>query len=199
MSHDRSSTLAAAIVRLWDENQRTISIVGLAVVLALAVTVWLLRNQIDALQVAGYPGVFLLNFIGAVSLVLPVPGLITTCGLSVALNPLVLAFLTSLAEVLGEWSAYVIGFGGNTLFDRIPAYRRMRPIVARWMERRGTLLLLLVSAVPNPLFDLVGIAAGTVRYPFRRFMIVVFCGKMFKALMVVYTCHYGITALPWVG
>ena len=199
LQHQNTATSGGSLALLWARHQRLLPVAGLGVVIALAAAAWMLRGVINALPVAGYPGVFLLNFIGAVSIVLPVPGLISTCGLSVALNPFVLACLAGIGESLGECSGYVIGYGGDTLFDRVPMYRRVRPFVARWMRRRGMLLLLLASAIPNPLFDLVGIAAGTAKYPFRRFMIVVFCGKMFKALMVAYTCHYGITALPWVS
>ncbi len=186
------------MAQVWARHQRALSVSGLVLVGAIVLTAWLLRGQIDAVQVAGYPGVFLLNFLGAVSIVLPVPGLITTCTLSVPLNPFVVGCLAGLGEFFGEWSGYVIGLGGNKLFDRVPAYQRMRPVAARWMMKRGAIVLFLFSAIPNPLFDLVGIAAGTVQYPFRRFLAVVFCGKLLKALTVAYTCHYGITALPWV-
>ena len=198
MRQQNSSASTNSFAQYWLGNQRRIAIVGLILVLCLMATAWLFRRTIDALQVAGYPGVFLLNFIGAVALVLPVPGLISTCALSVALNPFVLGCLSGVAETLGEWSGYVIGLGGHTFLDRFPRCRLMRRVLARWMRRRGTLLLLLFSVVPNPVFDLVGIAAGTVQYPFRRFMAVVFVGKVAKGLMVSYTCHYGITVLPWV-
>ena len=174
---------------------------GLIAVSCLIAVAWLFRDTIDALQVAGYPGVFLLNFIGAVALVLPVPGLISTCALSAALNPFVLGLIAGVAESLGEWSGYVIGLGGHTFLDRYPMYRHARTVVAGWMRRRGTLILLVASIIPNPLFDLVGIAAGTVQYPFRRFMAVVFVGKVVKGMTVSYTCHIGITwiaELPWV-
>ena len=180
-------------------NQKRMAIVGLVIVACIIGATWLFRDH--ALEVAGYPGVFLVNFIGAVSLVLPIPGLslIATCGLSVQLNPLALGLLAASGETLGEWSGYVVGYGGHTALDRFGWYRRVRPTMARWMRRRGTLILFAVSAIPNPLFDIVGIAAGSVQYPFRRFMAVVFAGKLIKWLAIAYACHYGIdvSALPF--
>ena len=66
------------------------------------------------------------------------------------------------------------------------------------MERRGLLLIFLVSVIPNPFFDVVGIAAGGVRFPLRRFMLTVWVGKTLKSMMVAYSCFYGVTLLPWV-
>ena len=182
-------------------NQRRLAIAGLVIVVCVIAAAWLFRDH--ALEVAGYPSVFILNFIGAVSLVLPIPGLsiIATCGLSVQLNPLALGLLAASGETLGEWSGYVIGYGGHTMFDRFGWYRRVRPVLAGWMLKRGTLILFVVSAIPNPVFDIVGIAAGSVQYPFKRFMIVVFVGKLVKWLAIAYACHYGIDvgSLPFGG
>ncbi|KKL08822.1 hypothetical protein LCGC14_2572030, partial [marine sediment metagenome] len=52
--------------------------------------------------------------------------------------------------------------------------------VQRWMERRGTLTMFLLSIFPNPLFDLAGVAAGAVRMPIRRFFPAVLAGKVIK-------------------
>jgi uncharacterized membrane protein YdjX (TVP38/TMEM64 family) len=67
------------------------------------------------------------------------------------------------------------------------------------MDRRGTLVLFVLSIIPNPVFDFVGIAAGSTRYPFRRFVLIVFSGKMLKGLIVSYTCSFGLSLLPWVN
>jgi membrane protein DedA with SNARE-associated domain len=60
------------------------------------------------------------------------------------------------------------------------------------MQRRGWIALLLASSVPNPLFDLIGIAAGTLKYPVWRFLAAVWVGKLIKSTTVVYACFYGI-------
>jgi len=172
----------------------------LLVALMLALLVWALGDYFSAAKLAGYPGVFFLNFLGAVSMVLPVPGLISVCGGSLLdLNPWVLGSLAGVGEALGEWSGYVVGFAGDTVFERFGIYRKLRPRFGRWMEKRGSLLLLLVSAIPNPFFDLVGIAAGTVHYPFARFMAIILVGKILKGLVVAHACNSGISLLPWVG
>ena len=196
---DQVSTPTNAWVRLWLNYQRWLPIAFLLLAVVLAVLVWSLRSYIPPEKLAGYPGVFFLALFGAVSMVLPVPGLISVCGLSVILNPLALGVLSGLGESLGESSAYAVGYGGDTIFDRFAFYRNLRPIVQGWMEKRGTLVVFLVSVIPNPIVDVVGIAAGSVHFPFRRFLIIVFIGKTIKGLLIAYTCHYSVTLLPWVS
>lgn len=188
------------MTRIMIRRNRWLPLAFLFVALVLAVLVWTLDDYISAKQLAGYPGVFFLNLLGAVSMVLPVPGLISVCGGSALdLNPWVLGTLAGVGEALGEWSGYVVGYAGDTVFERFSMYRKLRPRVGKWMEKRGTLVLFLASAIPNPIFDVVGIAAGTVHFPFVRFMAIIFVGKIIKGLMVAHACQGGISLLPWVG
>lgn len=181
--------------RLWSRPKRRYQLLALLVGLGIAVTVWALRGYISGVEAVGYPSVFFLSFLGSVSMVLPVPGLISVCGTSVFLSPIIIGLLSGLGESMGEVSGYAVGYGGGSVIEK----RRFYPKLKAWMDSRGTLVIFLVSVIPNPLFDLVGIAAGGVRYPFFRFLGIVFVGKTLKGVLVAYTCFYGITSLPWVN
>ena len=186
--------------RFWSKSDRRLQIVvlvaGVGAVTGVTVA-WLLSGDVSDVErwkEFGYPGVFFLSFLASVSLVLPVPGLVSLCGVSLLLNPLVLGILAGIGETLGEISGYAIGYGGRTVVENRRYYARIRA----WMERRGTAVIFLVSIVPNPFFDVVGITAGSVRFPLHRFLATVWIGKTLKGIMVAYSCHYGITLLPWV-
>ena len=196
---DQVSAEPGPMTRIMAQSNRWLPLAFLFVALVLAVLVWALGGYISTAKLAGYPGVFFLNFLGAVSMVLPVPGLISVCGAGVFLNPWVVGTLAGVGEALGEWSGYVVGYAGDTVFERFGVYRRLRPRVRVWMEKRGSLVLLLFSAIPNPVFDLVGIAAGSVHFPFVRFMAIISVGKIIKGLVVAHACQSGISLLPWVG
>jgi len=167
-----------------------------AVGLVIIVGGWVLRGQIMDLELKnlGYPGVFLLSFLGSVSMVLPVPGLISVCSATVLLNPFMLGLLSGVGETMGEVSGYGLGYGGQSIVEKHRFYLKLK----QWMQQRGILVILVVSAVPNPIFDFVGIAAGSVRFPFRTFMVTVLLGKLIKGFMVAYTCYFGVRILPWV-
>ena len=144
------------------------------------------------------------------------------------LNLIAVGLLSGTGEAIGELSGYAVGLGGRgvvehsrfrsvmqsimrrrvllvtlfvLLFPAFPALLllyRYSDRLEEWMQRRGMLVLFLISIIPNPVFDLVGIAAGGARYPLVKFLATVWVGKVLKGLIVGYTCFYGVTLMPWV-
>jgi uncharacterized membrane protein YdjX (TVP38/TMEM64 family) len=84
--------------------------------------------------------------------------------------------VAGMGEAIGEFTGYAAGYGGRIVFEGRPEYERVR----RWMERRGTITMFVLSAFPNPLFDVAGVAAGAVKMPVRRFFLAVLAGKIIK-------------------
>lgn len=182
------------LTRLWSKPERRLQLLGLVIGLSIAIVVWALSSHISAPKLIGYPSVFFLSFLGSVSMVLPVPALFATCGSGLfGLNPLAVGVLAGLGEAIGEISGYAVGYGGASVFEKREFYQKVK----HWMERRGMLVILLVSVIPNPAFDLVGIAAGGVRFPIYKFLGVVWVGKTLKGIMIAYACYYSINLLPW--
>lgn len=124
-------------------------------------------------------------------LVVPVPALAITCTTATFLNPAAVAIIAGLAGTIGELTGYFLGYSGSGVLERRRFYHR----VENWMQRRGWLLLFVISAVPNPLFDVAGIAAGALRYPLWRYLLAVGLGKQVKFFTVAYACHYSLQGL----
>jgi membrane protein YqaA with SNARE-associated domain len=176
-------------------SARTIQVAVLVLALVVVLVVWLARGTVPDPSDVGYAGVFFLSFLGSAAMVLPVPGLISLCGGSLFLNPFALGMLAATGETIGEISGYAVGFGGRGVVEKSRTYIRIR----RWMKTRGWIVILVVSIIPNPLFDLVGIAAGATRYPVARFLGIVFVGKTVKGLTIAYACSWVLELLPWVS
>ena len=99
-----------------------------------------------------------------------IPSLAATCGAAgLELNLVAVGILSGLGEAIGELSRYAIGYGGRSVIQGGKLYIRVR----QWMSRWGMPIILVVSIIPNPVFDFVGIAAGALRYPIKRFMLIV--------------------------
>jgi membrane protein DedA with SNARE-associated domain len=81
-------------------------------------------------------------------------------------NPLIVGFVAGMGGALGEISGYLAGFSGQAVIERVDIYDRM----VKWMSRNGNLTVLLLAAMPNPFFDLTGIAAGALKMPILRFL-----------------------------
>ncbi len=185
-----------ALTRRWPalakplHDERFLRAVSVAVVLSLIVAVVVFRNHLPQTDSIGYVGVFVLSFLSSASIMVPIPGIAAVCagaGL-LSLFPLWVAILASVAEALGELSGYLLGYSGRGFARNVRIY----PRVERWMERRGFLALMIASSIPNPLFDLVGISAGTLKYPIPKFLASVWVGKLIKSTMIAYACYYGI-------
>ena len=174
----------------WRNPEHLLRLGIFAAVLAVAVVVFLLRDQLTLAQV-GYGGVALASLVASAGLVIPVPALGVACASTVPplnLNPLFVGFIAGTSEAVGELTGYFLGYSGREVVSQTRLYRRIEP----WVRRRGWLPLLLVSLVPNPIFDLIGIAAGALRYPLWGFLTVVWVGKTLKFLIIAYACAKSI-------
>ena len=175
-------------LRVWS-NERLLKTLSIVLVLVLIATIIHLSDRLPNYKSVGYVGIFVLSFVGSASILVPVPGIASVCagpGL-LELFPLGVALLASLAECIGELTGYLIGFSGRGFAEN----NRFYPRIERWMQRRGGIALLIASSIPNPLFDLVGIAAGTLRYPVWQFLMAVWAGKLIKSMTIAYACFYG--------
>ncbi|MCH7738699.1 MAG: VTT domain-containing protein [Chloroflexi bacterium] len=161
-------------------------------IMVLGIVLWLTGRL--GTESVGFPSIWLISFIGASSIVLPVPGLAALCvgaSPSVGLNPIEVGLVAASAETVGEMTGYLAGMSGAGILERNRWYTRFK----WWLNRRGGWALLLLSAIPNPLFDLLGIAAGAARYPVHKFLGIVFVGKSIKSVGIAYGCYLGIGAI----
>ncbi|MDA0676776.1 MAG: VTT domain-containing protein [Chloroflexi bacterium] len=149
--------------------------------------------QSDKLNPAnvGYAGAFLINLVGSASVLIPVPGLAAVCAAAtpeVGLNILALGLVGGAGATLGELTAYLAGYSGQSLFQRSRHYERVRSQVVK----RGAAALFVLAILPLPFFDVAGIAAGSLGFPLRRFLLWVYAGKIIKFVGIAYACHRGI-------
>ena len=104
-----------ALKHLWGRPDRRMQIAVLLFAAAVIVAVWYLRGYFSSIEAAGYPAVFLLSLLGSVSMVLPVPGLLSVCGASVVLDPFLVGLVAGVGETIGEASGYAVGHAGQNV------------------------------------------------------------------------------------
>ncbi len=123
---------------------------------------------------------FGLAALSSATLILPAPGLALTAIAGTAGDPIVVGLVAGLGQAVGELTGYLAGWSGRTLLPDSTAARRLNG----WMERRGTLVIFVFALIPNPLFDLAGIAAGALRMPVWRYLGAAAAGKIIKNVIV---------------
>jgi uncharacterized membrane protein YdjX (TVP38/TMEM64 family) len=75
---------------------------------------------------------------------------------------------------------------------------RIKNIYARLMklmERRGSLVLFIISAVMNPFFFPISLACGGVRFGLKKYFLIVFAGKLIKVSCIAYAGYFGLKGL----
>ena len=148
----------------------------LAVIVTLVII--LFRDNLARFERYGYPGVFLISLLGNATVILPAPSLAFVFGMGGVLNPLFVGLVAGVGETLGELTGYLAGYGGRAVVEDWQMYDRLE----RWMQRNGSATIFVLSVIPNPIFDLAGIAAGALRFPLAQFLLSCWVGKTIKTV-----------------
>jgi membrane protein YqaA with SNARE-associated domain len=149
------------------------------------------KDRIQELEPYGYAAVFLTGVISNATVILPVPGLAVTAVMAGILNPWIVGLVGGLAQALGELTGYMAGYSSQTWVDENRAYDWL----AKWMQRRGLWTIAVLAAIPNPLFDVAGIAAGALRLPVWKFLVGCAIGGIVKNTAFALAGYYGIETL----
>lgn len=168
-------------------------ILALLIVIAISVFMFSIRDQIRELAKYGYPGIFLISVLANSTILLPAPGILFVFTLGAVFNPVGVAIAAGLGAAIGELTGYLAGFSGQAVVENYESYERIRS----WMEKHNklsNLFILFLAFIPNPLFDLAGVAAGTMRIPVLQFLVFCSIGKILKMLVIAYA---GASSFHW--
>jgi len=166
------------------------ALTAVVVVGAVLAAVWF-RERVQELEGYGYAAVFLVGLVSNATLILPVPGLAVSSLMGGVFNPWLVGVVGGVGQALGELSGYMVGYSGQTLVGRSPAYDRLY----EWMGRYGGWVIFGLAAVPNPLFDVGGMAAGALRFPVWKFLLWCAAGKVIKNIAFALVGYYGVEAV----
>lgn len=179
---------------------KAIPLAGLILVIAITVGIFYFYRQypgrIEELKAYGYLGAFVSSIIFNATLILPAGNIAILTALGVSLSsPVLVGLAGGSGAAIGEITGYIAGRSGRGLLTRSQMYGR----VEGWVQRWGWLTILIFSVVPF-VFDLVGLAAGALRYPFWKFVIFCWLGRVILYIGFVSLAAWGFEiVLPWFG
>ena len=151
-------------------------ILALTAAFLVTLAIALAGEEVARLGAYGYPAVFLVSLLSNAALFLPAPGIALVVAAGSTHDPLVVGLIAGLGAAMGEMTGYFVGQSGQVLFEERPVYSR----IERWMKKSGTLVIFMMAAIPNPLFDIGGLVAGAMRMPIWRFLLSVWLGKSLR-------------------
>jgi len=194
---NRPGAAAEAPVFVW-RLEYTLMIGVMFLLAGFAIAFFYFSANIESLKSYGYAGLFLINVIGAASILLPSPAAASVFGGGALLQDFLgvpafiwVGLVAGLGEAVGEFSGYAAGYGGRLIIQERPAYARIHA----WMQKRGFITMFLMSTIPNPVFDIAGLAAGAVQMPLRSFFVAVLSGKIIKDTWMAAAGGLGIGVL----
>jgi len=163
-------------------------ILSIAAVIGITVYIYSIRDHVKEYTAYGYPGIFLIALMANATVFLPAPGVAVVFAMGSIFNPLGVALAAGTGGAIGELTGYLAGFSGQAIVENTLTYNRISP----WVQKYGVWTILVLAAVPNPFFDLAGIAAGVAKIPVWKFLLFCWIGQLIKMAMFAYAGAYSI-------
>jgi membrane protein YqaA with SNARE-associated domain len=163
-----------------------VSILMFVGVTGITIFLFSIQDKLKGLGNAGYLGVFVISLAANATIVLPIPTLIVVLPLATVLNPFYLGVVAGVGGAIGELTAYVAGFSGRGIWSDNKVYQR----AVTWLKKWGIGVVFFISATPLPM-DVMGLAAGNLRFPVWKYLIGVIPGKIAKYVVLAYATAWG--------
>lgn len=137
----------------------------------------------------GYPGIFLVSFLGNASIIFPIPAFLVVFTFGGILNPWVLGTVAGIGAALGEITGYALGWGGRKGLKK--KYGPWLNRAKEWFHKLGMFpIIVIFASTPLP-DDVVGILGGMVKYNLKKFLLAALIGKIILHIAIAWAGFYG--------
>lgn len=167
---------------------KALRVLAILAVIGVTIYIYSIRDRVEQFQAFGYPGIFLIALLANATILLPAPGAAIIYAMGAVFNPWLVGLAAGSGGAIGELSGYLAGFSGQAMIERTDIYDRIKP----WVDKYGGWAILVLSAIPNPLFDVAGVAAGIAKMPIQTFLFFVWVGQLIKMTMFAMAGKYSI-------
>lgn len=143
------------------------------------------KVQFQQFKSLGLFGIFLINFISSATIFLPTPGLLAVGVGANLYNPFLVVLVATLGSTLGESTTFLFGFSSAEIL-KIKERKVLFAFLQMLLVRFGLIIIPVFAFVPNPFFDGLGIVAGLVKYPIKRYLVLTFIGRLARNIVIAY-------------
>jgi membrane protein YqaA with SNARE-associated domain len=182
----RQDILNGELLLAEQHHWRSIIMLVGTVLLTIGLVILTPVEMVQKLGNYGYAGIFLLTLLANATIILPSPALAAAFLGGAALNPWIVGIVSGIAAGIGETTGYMAGYSGSELASRSKLYSR----VEHWVRRWGMLTIFVLAAIPSPIIDLAGIAAGVLRLRFRSYLLACIAGKIVRYIGVAWAGYF---------
>jgi membrane protein DedA with SNARE-associated domain len=123
------------------------------------------------------------------------------------LHPALVGLASGIGAGMGGTLVYLLGRSGTRLFPGLNHYsvdeaasKTLATKFINWSQRKGTVVVFIMSAMLNPAFAPMAIAMGALRFRLFKFFIMCVAGNLVKAMIISYAGYLGVgTLIRWVS
>jgi len=160
-----------------DRLKKFIPLLTLLLVIALSVGIFYFYKhytiRVEELKAYLYWAPFLISLTLNATVILPVGNILIISAFGAALpSAIVVGLAGGAGAAIGEITGYMVGYSGRGIVKSSQLYDRLMV----WMRRWGVMTIFIFALVPF-FFDLAGIAAGVLRFPLWKFILICWLGR----------------------
>ncbi len=156
-------------------------------------------HYITGLQAYGYLGAFLMALVAGSSIPIPISYIVVTFTLGSILSgsilsPILVGVASGVGAGTGGTLVFLFGRGGSRFVPKINHFSLDEAASSRgvkimnkfmyWAQRRGTLVVFVMSAMFNPMFAPMAITMGALRFRMIKFFAMCVAGNIVKSLII---------------
>ncbi len=166
-----------------DRKQAVLRWVMIGFSIGIAIVIYATRDIVQKYAEYGYLGVLIISILGNATLIFPAPSF-TVVAFGAVLNPYLVGILAGCGAAVGEMTGYTLGLGMSPNLDEGTTVAGLREKQMQWLrwlrpkfQRWGVIVIFVLAAIPNPIFDMGGILAGIARMRWWKFLTAAILGK----------------------
>ena len=169
-------------------NDRIKGILQILFAILVIVLIIYFEGEIKKLEELGYIGVFLISVLGSATIFFPAPGRLVVFSLGRVLDPLLVGIIGGVGSAIGELTGYAAGSGVVKLLKADKYFKKFKA----WIKKYDILAIFIFAVIPNPIFDVAGIAAGSLGIPWWRYLLATAAGRVIGYVALAYLGEYTI-------
>ena len=180
---------------IWSEHksrmdERISGILQIVFAIAIVLLVLSISQEIERFKELGYLGVFVISLLSAATIFIPSPGWAVVIVMATILDPVLVGIVGGVGAGLGEITGYIAGSGAKDITHANQYLKKYK----EWIRQHSLLAVFVLAFIPNPFFDVAGLAAGTLGISWKRFLLGCIAGRTLRyvllALLGVFSLQY---------
>ncbi|MDD5340504.1 MAG: VTT domain-containing protein [Candidatus ainarchaeum sp.] len=173
-------------------DKRIVGILQILFAVAIVAVTLYFSNEIAGLAQYGYLGAFVITMFSSATILFPAPGWAVVIALASALNPVLLGIVAGIGSSVGELTGYLVGGGTRDIINsRIKESRQ----ISEFVKKYDLLAVFVLAFIPNPAFDVAGIAAGGLKIAWWRFLLACMAGRVLRYVLLAFLGKFTLELL----